>query len=226
MGEFLPDNIMESGQLEDEKQEDVVDRTKDIDIVLSNLKTAQKGFEKLRAGKSGEEDEVIGEEIEVDAGESGGKDYGGENLHKAKEGNSFGKEDGEGNGINGIGNHEYPVGNEDENYEKFVSHRFEVHIMSVRMILIDARQKKYRLIFRPQNSARSAYLQLQLSGEQKNVDVNVLSAIRLDNQANLKCAYNKIYLDDIVETRDLSVEFCIAFSETSSMEVSLYGYSL
>ena len=59
MGKFLPDNIMESGQLEDEKQEDVVDRTKDIDIVLSNLKTAQKGFEKLRAGKSGEEDEVI-----------------------------------------------------------------------------------------------------------------------------------------------------------------------
>lgn len=118
------------------------------------------------------------------------------------------------------------MGNEDDNCEKFVSHRFEVHIMSVRMILIDARQKKYRLIFRPQKSARSAYLQLQLSGEQKNVDVNVLSAIRLENQANLKCAYNKIYMDDIVEARDLSVEFCIAFSETSSMEVSLSGYSL
>lgn len=43
-------------------------------------------FEKLRVGKSGEEEEAIGEEIEVDAGESGGRDYGEENLHKAKEG--------------------------------------------------------------------------------------------------------------------------------------------
>ncbi|MCI9173815.1 MAG: hypothetical protein HFH49_02555 [Lachnospiraceae bacterium] len=98
--------------------------------------------------------------------------------------------------------------------------------MSVRMILVDARQKKYRLIFKPEKSVRSAYLQLLLSGEQKNVDVNILSAVRLDNQTNLKCVYNKIYMDDIVETRTLSVEFCIAFSETSSMEVSLYGYSV
>lgn len=226
MGEFLPDNMIESSQREGEKEETVTDRTKDIDIVLSNLKTAQRGFEKLQVGKSGEEEEVIGAKIEIGTGESGGRDYGEDNPHKTKEGSSFGKEERDGNGTNGIGNTEYAVGNEDENREEIVRHLFEVHIMSVRMILVDARQKKYRLIFKPQKNAKSAYLQLQLSGEQKNVDVNILSAVRLDNQANLKCAYNKIYLDDIVETRTLSVEFCIAFSEPSSMEVSLYGYPL
>ncbi len=226
IGEFLPDNMTESEQTGEEKKEDVTDRTKDIDIVLSNLKTAQRGFEKLQVGKIGEEEEAIGEEVEIDAGESGGRNYGEENTHQTNEGNSFGREDVDGNGISGVGKNEYAVGNRDENSERVVRHRFEVHIMSVRIILVDARQKKYRLIFKPQKSARSAYLQLQLSGEQKNVDVNVLSAVRLDNQKNLKCAYNKIYMDDIVETRDLSVEFCIAFSETSSMEVSLYGYSL
>lgn len=226
VGEFLPDDIKEVGQSENERKEAVTDKIKNVDIVLSNLKTAQKGFEKLRVGKSGEEEEVMGEEMEADFGESGSRDYGGDNHHKTKEGSSFGKGEGDGNGINGIGNNEYAIGNEDENSEKAVSHRFEVHIMSVRMILVDAGQKKYRLIFKPQKSARRAYLQLQLSGEQKNVDVNVLSAVRLDNQANLKCVNNKIYMDDILETRALSVEFCIAFSETSSMEVSLYGYSL
>ncbi|MCI9173814.1 MAG: hypothetical protein HFH49_02550 [Lachnospiraceae bacterium] len=68
MGEFLPDNI-ESGQKEGEKKENVTDRTKDINIMLSSLKMAQKGFEKLQVGKSGREEEIIGEEIETDAGE-------------------------------------------------------------------------------------------------------------------------------------------------------------
>ena len=225
VGEFLPDIIEESG-MSQEEQEAITDKTKDVDIFLSTLKTAQRGFEKLQAGKSGEEEEVSGKETETDAGESGSRDYGEDNPHKVHEGETFGRGEADGNGTYGMGSQEYALGNQDETSERAVRHRFEVHIMSVRMFLINAVQNKYQLIFKPKKSARNAYLQLQLSGEQKNVDVNVISAIRLDDYTNLKCVCNKIYINDIVEERSLSVEFCIAFSEISSMEVSLYGYSL
>ena len=93
-------------------------------------------------------------------------------------------------------------------------------------MLIDSRQKRYRLIFIPEKTSGEGYLQLKLSGEQSDIAVNILIANNRTTGENLRTNQNIIFLHDIQARHKMTVEFNVAFSECSSMEVSLYGYKV
>ena len=98
--------------------------------------------------------------------------------------------------------------------------------MSVRLMLIDSEKKRYRLIFTPERTCGDGFLQLKLSGEQSDIAVNILLANDRDTGEKLKTNQNSIFLHNIQAKQKMTVEFNVAFSECSSMEVSLYGYKV
>ena len=107
-----------------------------------------------------------------------------------------------------------------------IKKKFEIHTMAVRLMLINAQQKRYRLIFTPEKTSGEGYLQLKLSGEQSDIAVNILLANNHNTGENLRTSQNIIFLHNIQAKHKMAVEFNVAFSECSSMEVSLYGYKV
>lgn len=223
VGEYLPDDIsVDHGQ---DTQEAINDTTKSIDISAPELKSFQKGFEATpSAAHSGSEDsEGIPEEEDYGAG--GNKDFADDDPNKTSGGNKFGTNPGDGAGSVGAGDESSPVG---ANGEPAVAlkKKYEIRAMAVRLMLIDHEKKRYRLMFIPEKTSGEGYLQLKLSGEQSDIAVNVITANDRDTGEVLRTQQNIIFLHDIQAKRKITVEFNVAFSECSSMEVSLYGYKV
>ena len=89
---------------------------------------------------------------------------------------------------------------------------------------LDKRKNLYRLIFTPVNTIERAQLQFKLSGEQSNVDVNILSAKNINTGRGLKFEKNAINIYKVEGKKKLIVDFTIDYAENSSMEVMLYGH--
>lgn len=223
MGEYIPDD--DSFNSGNDKQESIVDSTKNIDLNMSELKSAQRGFEVAISLNSNGIENSEGIPEDEGFGESGSKDFGDEKANSSKEGNGFGNNEGDGPGTNGDGTNHYDIGSDGEPPSK-VKKKYEIHIMSVRLILLDDKCNRYRLVFMPQNTCGEGYLQFKLSGEQSDIKVNVSNAIKYSTSENLKTSNNVIYLNDIVEKKKMAVEFNVDYGERSSMEVSLYGYKI
>lgn len=223
MGEYIPDD--DSFNSGNDKQESIVDSTKNIDLNMSELKSAQRGFEVAISSNSNGIENSEGIPEDEGFGERGSKDFGDEKANSSKEGNGFGNNEGDGSGTNGDGTNHYDIGIDGEPPSK-VKKKYEIHIMSVRLILLDDKCNRYRLVFMPQNTCGEGYLQFKLSGEQSDIKVNVSNAIKYSTSENLKTSNNVIYLNDIVEKKKMAVEFNVDYGERSSMEVSLYGYKI
>ena len=97
--------------------------------------------------------------------------------------------------------------------------------MAVRLFLTDRENNIYNLIFTPLKNAGRGYLQIDLSGEQKNVEASVINATELKTNAALPCKGNKIFLNSIERNIKNKISFQIEYAEECSLEVKLYGYS-
>ena len=106
--------------------------------------------------------------------------------------------------------------------ERKVKH---IGTMHVRLYLSDREQKKYNLVFTPQKSMGSGYLQIDLSGEQSKVKASIISAVDLVSKTALNCRENKIYLNNIQKMQRNKVSFFLEYVEECSMEVTLFGYT-
>ena len=224
VGEFLPDDIaMSTG--EGEKTESVVDTTKNIDISVSTIQTSQKGTEHYENDNGKEIIETEGDEIDLDFGNTGSKSTDDGESNTTHTGTGFGSGEGEGPGVNGEGDNPYSIGS-DNSTEQIVHKKFEVKMMNVRLFVTDAYQHKYRLVFTPSRNADKGFLQLQLSGEQNSVDVNINYANLVSNGKKLICNANKIALESFNANNRISIDFIVDYAEQSSMEVKLYGYTV
>jgi len=94
------------------------------------------------------------------------------------------------------------------------------------ILLGNSLSHKYRLVFIPSCKADKGVLQLQLSGEQNSVDVNVNYANLVSNGKKLICNTNKIALESFDAKDKISIDFIVDYTEQSSMEVKLYGYTV
>lgn len=223
VGEFLPDEITsESGA---DKHESIVDATKDMELNLSTLKSIQKGFEATTAtyGTGMEYSEGVPDRVAY--GDAGSKDCGDEGENKSHDGTGFGSNPGENSGTNGTGSNVFQTG-EDGEPPSPVTKKYEIHTMALRLILVNDKRNRYRLVFTPEKTSGNGFLQFKLSGEQSNVDVNVRNAINRADNESLKVSKNMIYLHSITAKQKMAVEFDVDFTERSSMEVSLYGYKV
>lgn len=96
---------------------------------------------------------------------------------------------------------------------------------SVRLIMVDGKNSRYRLNFLPLASATDAVLTLKIAGEQGGTPVEVHSAKLLSTREELSCSRNNIFISHLRARARASVEFYIA-GPTGSMEVNLYGHTL
>lgn len=223
VGEYLPDDIaVADGQ---DKHESIVDTTKSIDISTPELKSYQKGFEMAASATHTSAEDADGVPEGEDFGEGGNKDFADDESNQTTGGNIFGSNPGGGVGADSAGDESYTVGTESVS-ETAVKKKYEIRTMAVRLMLVDAQKKRYRLMFVPEKTSGEGYLQLKLSGEQSDIAVNILLANDRNTGENLKTSQNIIFLRDIQAKRKMTVEFNVAFSECSSMEVSLYGYKV
>lgn len=223
VGEYLPDDIaVDNGR---DKHESILDTTKSIDISTPELKSYQKGFEMSASAVHTSAEDADGVPEGEDFGEGSSKDFADDEPNQTSGGNKFGSNPGDGAGTAGAGNEGFPVGSEGEPATA-IKKKFEIRTMAVRLMLIDAQQKRYRLMFMPEKTSGEGYLQFKLSGEQSDIAVNILMANNRTTDEKLRTSQNIIFLHDIQANHKMTVEFNIAFSECSSMEVSLYGYKV
>ena len=96
--------------------------------------------------------------------------------------------------------------------------------MLVRLFISDPIKNEYTLIFEPRKTAGKGYLQINLSGEQKNVKVSISNAIDIFNNKILQCRENKIFVENIERNKKNKIMFQIEYTEECSLEVNLYGY--
>ena len=223
VGEYLPDDITAAdGQ---DKHESIIDSMKSMDISVPEAKSFQKGFERTAVNSYSSAEDSEGIPDDEDFGSAGSKDFGDDEPNKTSGGNEFGTNPGDGAGAVGSGDGRYSLGSYGEPASP-IKKKFEVRTMAVRLMLVDAAAKRYRLVFTPESTCGEGYLQLKLSGEQSDIAVNILSAYNRNTGEKLKTAQNIIFLNDIQAKQKMGVEFSVAFSECSSMEVSLYGYKV
>lgn len=223
VGEFLPDEITpENGA---DKHESILDTTKDMELNLSTLKSIRKGFEAASAADSVGVDDSKGLPDEDALGDTGSKDNSDEGENQSHDGTGFGSNPGDNPGTNGAGDNTFQTGNDGEPPAP-VKKKYEIHAMALRLILVDDKRNRYRLVFTPEKTSGEGFLQFKLSGEQSNIAVNVSNAINRADNAALKVSKNMIYLQSITANQKMAVEFNVDFAERSSMEVSLYGYKV
>lgn len=221
VGEYLPDDIS-TGNGQD-KQESIVDTTRSIEISAPQLKSYQKGFEMAESSEYSSTEDGEGVPEDVDFGQGGNKDFADDEPNQASGGSMVGNNPGDGAGTTGAGNEGFTVGIDGEPASA-VKKKYEIRTMMVRLMLVDAERNRYRLLFVPEKTCGDGWLQLKLSGEQSDIAVNVGQAVDRNTGENLKTSQNIIFLRNIQAKHKMKVEFNVAFSECSSMEVSLYGY--
>lgn len=221
VGEYLPDEPVPEAK--NYKSESLVDAAMDIEV--SDLKYHKGVFEVTTDGSDLELEDGEGVPDGEGYGDTGNKDYGTNGGSHMAGGSGFGNNEGNHSGTNGAGSNPYSIGMEGEPLSK-LKKKFEIQAIAVRLILVDAKNNRYCLFFIPEETSGNGYLQFKLSGEQSNMSVNVSNASNLVTGDLLKTSKNTIYLEHIVAKEKMSVEFNVDYGESSSMEVSLYGYQI
>ena len=179
------------------------------------------GYEAILDGSTEYPEEIDKEEFVKDYGDTGSKDDHDDGKNSSHIGTGFGKGEGDAPGTNGIGISAFSA-----NYGDFSDEARVINIgtMSVRLFISDPVRNKYTLIFEPRKTAGKGYLQINLSGEQKNVKVSISNAIDVLNNKILQCRENKIFIENIERNKKNKIMFQIEYTEECSLEVNLYGY--
>lgn len=220
MGEYFADIDTMSAQ-NSGREEAVSTHTSNIDISILKTDKEQMGYEAILDGSAEYPKEVDREDFVKDYGDMGSKDDHDDEKNISHTGTGFGKGDGDFSGTNGVGTNAFSA-----NYGDFSNENRVINIgtMSVRLFISAPIKNEYTLIFEPQKTVGNGYLQINLSGEQKNVKVSISNAIDILNNKILLCRENKIFIEDIERNKKNKIMFQIEYTEECSLEVNLYGY--
>lgn len=95
----------------------------------------------------------------------------------------------------------------------------------IRLIALNKKMKKYKLIVLPKKNIEKACVRISLSGEQNNLKAKIRNAYKEDVFDNpLVINQDKIYLENLSENQKFSLSFILNYSDDCSMEVELYEY--
>lgn len=96
--------------------------------------------------------------------------------------------------------------------------------LKMRLFMNDAKQKSYKLTFLPEKSAKNAYVEILMAGEQSNTKATIKKAIMDDEE--LLCKQNRIYIGNIEKNKSYSTIFTLKYDEVCSMGVLVHGYKI
>lgn len=97
--------------------------------------------------------------------------------------------------------------------------------LKLRIFMSDSINKTYKLTFTTDKSAKNAYIEISLSGEQINTNVEVRDAKFLNGMI-LMHKSNRIFIGDIEKNNSYSVLYSIKYNEMCSMGVVVHGYKI
>lgn len=97
--------------------------------------------------------------------------------------------------------------------------------LKLRLFMSDSKNKTYKLTFTTDKSAKDAYIELSLSGEQSDTNVEVRDA-KLPNGTILMHKSNRIFIGNLKENNSYSVLYSIKYNEMCSMGVVVHGYKI
>ncbi|RRD39188.1 hypothetical protein EII29_08065 [Leptotrichia sp. OH3620_COT-345] len=96
---------------------------------------------------------------------------------------------------------------------------------NIRLILMNKKLRKYKLVILPKKNIPDACVRISLSGEQTNLKAKIRNAYENDNVLNpLRINQDKIYMNNLEENQKFSLSFILNYSDDCSMEVELYEY--
>lgn len=206
-GEFVPDLDTTSGD-DGNKAESINNEIKDYTPIkkIENLKI-ERGSQVVEDNDV-ESDELTNGGIQED-GELPTPEYKHNNGSKGD--NSCGNADGQGTYT--------------ENGNIKIPKTIAVKPLKLRVFLCNAEEKMYKLSFTPDRSAKNAYIEISIAGEQRNLDVEITEA-RLPNNCPIIHRKNRILVGDIEANKPFSVMYSIKYNELCSMGVIVYGYKI
>ena len=221
MGEFFADiDTISTDNMS--KEESLSNRTSNIEINVTKIEKEQMGYEAVIDGNSEYPRVPDEEKLDEDYGDTGSKNDHDDNENSSHSGTGFGSGEGDNPGTHGFGDNAFST-----NYGDFSDETKTTYIgtMSVRLFITDKINNIYTIIFVPKKNAGRGYLQVDLSGEQKNIKASIVKAVDANTNMVLQCSDNKIVIDNIECNKKNKVTFQIEYAEECSLEVKLYGYS-
>ena len=94
-----------------------------------------------------------------------------------------------------------------------------------RIILLNKKMRKYRLVILPKKDIEKAGIKISLSGEQGNVKAKIIDAYEGENlEKSLRIKQDKIYIENLKTNQKFSLTFILNYSDECSMEVDVYEY--
>ena len=100
-----------------------------------------------------------------------------------------------------------------------------VQNVDIRLIVLNKKMKKYKIIILPDKNIEKACISIRLSGEQKNLISKIRNAYKDDIfDAPLIINQDKIYIDNLLKNQKYTLSFVLNYSDDCSMEVDLYEY--
>ena len=119
---------------------------------------------------------------------------------------------------------EFSILNSDNNVTEIQEIK-RVEDAGLRLILLNKKMKKYRLVISPQRDIEKACVRISLSGEQNNLKSRIRNAYKDDSIDNsLLLNQDKIYIENLKKDEKFVMTFILNYSDECSMEVELYEY--
>lgn len=209
VGEFLPDELhnMEITENKD-LEETITEKTKHIDIKIVDKMMITQGSSNVFDIEMDDEAMTTGSSTDNENGDGETK-----------------KPTGNSNTTSGGSGTKVPANEDKHGYDQ-VKKYIKVGVAQTRLILIDNIVNKYKLIITPQKNISKGFIKISLSGEQSNVEANVVEAYNDENKSQLKCSQGKIFIEEVNAFKRLRVDFILDYLDNCSMEVELYGHKV
>lgn len=206
-GEFVPDIDLSEGN-EGNQAESIHDAVKEYtEIQKVESVKIEKGAQAIEDLGIRSEDIDFGEED--DAGDLSATEF----VH--------------GNGTSGFQTQENTdgKGKYSEDGRLQLEKRVSIKPLKLRVFMFNETEKIYKLSFTPDKSAKDAYVEISISGEQSNTSVEIKMA-KASNEFMLIHKKNKIYLGTIEANQTYALFFSIQYNEVCSMGVLVHGYKI
>ena len=207
IGDFLPDDLI---FLEKKKEEDKIDKVSDKTKKM-DLKSIDSVPRKRNAKTTPKSREEFNESSETGNFTEGTPDAGDA---------PFGIDEVEENNLE----KEFSIIKDENGFLK-VKKISLVSDADIRLILLNKKLRKYKLVITPKKNIPDACVRISLSGEQSNLRARIRNAYENDNVASpLRIKQDKIYMNNLYENQKFSLSFILNYSDDCSMEVELYEY--
>lgn len=206
-GEFIPDIDTSSGE--------EGNKTESISNEIANTPM----LEKVKSARIDKGAQVV-EDTSVDAEDDG---FGNNEFYGEVPTVEY--EHGDGHKMGGNSSNPNGQGDLSESGESPMKKSISIKPLKLRIFMFNEKERLYKLSFTPDKSATDSYIEVSISGEQSNTNVEIKKSTQMNGDMIIH-KKNRIYIGDIKENNTYSILFSLKYNEMCSMGVVVHGYKI